>query len=538
MKHDIVPAQRLASKPPRRVGWRLLVLPLVLGLTLAGGCGTLPPLEGRMQSSAAIETDDTRLGQALAPRVAASGGNSGLHMLADARDAFAARALLAQAAERTLDVQYYIWHGDMSGSLLFESLRAAADRGVRVRLLLDDNGTGGIDATLAALDAHPEVEVRLFNPFVIREPKMIGYLTDFSRLNRRMHNKSFTADNQATIIGGRNVGDEYFGATDGTVFVDLDVLAVGPVVKQVSADFDRYWSSGSSYPAAAILAPATAAQREELATAAHRLEQAPAAAAYLDAIRRSSFATDLLQGRLALEWAPTRMVSDDPAKGLGLAEPEGNLTHELREVIGDPAEEVDLISAYFVPTKAGVEAFTGLVRRGVTVKILTNSLEATDVAAVHAGYAKRRTALLEGGVALYELRLLGGAPTTSAQENKSDRSLVRGSSSGSSLHAKTFTVDGRRVFIGSFNFDPRSQHLNTELGFVIDSPAMAQAISGRVAQRLPEASYQVLLSEQGGLYWLERRDGREIRHEVEPGTSIWLRSGVWLMSLLPIEWML
>jgi putative cardiolipin synthase len=537
MKRNIVLPQHRPRERLRRGGWRLPFLALFLGLTLAGGCGTLPPLEGRSQSAAATDTEETRLGRAIASRVAVNGDHSGLHMLADALDAFAARALLAQAAERTLDVQYYIWHGDMSGSLLLESLREAADRGVRVRLLLDDNGTWGIDATLAALDAHPQVEVRLFNPFVIREPKMIGYLTDFSRLNRRMHNKSFTADNQATIIGGRNIGDEYFGATDGTVFVDLDVLAVGPVVRQVSADFDRYWSSGSSYPAASILPPATAAQFEALASTADRLVRTPAAAGYLEAIRNSSFAAELLQGKLALEWAPTRMVSDDPAKGLGLTGPEGNLTHELREIIGDPVAEVDLISAYFVPTESGVAAFTELVRRGVTVKILTNSLEATDVAAVHAGYAKRREDLLEGGVELYELRLLG-TPSGALEEDGDEKTLVRGSSSGSSLHAKTFTVDNRQVFIGSFNFDPRSRHLNTELGFVIESAAMAQLIRSRVAQRLPEASYQVLLSEQGGLFWLERRGGREIRHEVEPGTSIWLRFGVWLISLLPIEWML
>lgn len=514
------------------MGAACLVALVGLGLAFAGGCSTLPSLEGRSRTMAPTDTGTTRLGQALAPRVAANSGNSGIHLLADPRDAFAARALLVRAADRTLDVQYYIWHRDMSGTLLFDSLRAAADRGVRVRLLLDDHNTVGLDPTLAALDAHPNIEVRLFNPFVVRQPRIFGYVSDFPRANRRMHNKSFTADNQATIIGGRNVGDEYFGATDGVAFVDLDVLAVGPVVREVSADFDRYWSSGSSYPVDRILPAATPELIDLLAAAAARLERDPAALAYVSAVRDSSFTTELVQGTLAMEWAPTRMVSDDPAKGLGLAGAEGNLTHALWQIIGDPVEEVDLVSAYFVPARAGVEAFTAHARRGVSVNILTNSLEATDVAVVHAGYAKRRKALLEGGVSLFELRRLAATPA------EAERSLVRGASSGSSLHAKTFSVDRARVFVGSFNFDPRSRDLNTELGFVIDSPPLAKRIRAGIEQRLADSAYQVKLSEEGELYWLERRQGQVIRHDVEPGTGFWLRAGVRLMSLLPIDWML
>jgi putative cardiolipin synthase len=226
------------------------------------------------------------------------------------------------------------------------------------------------------------------------------------------------------------------------------------------------------------------------------------------------------------------MVSDDPAKALGLAEKEDSLVHQLRQVIGEPAETVDLISAYFVPTEAGVAAFTALARRDVNVEILTNSLEATDVAVVHAGYAKRRKDLLRGGVSLFELRRLATAPEPGG------RSLVRGSSSGSSLHAKTFSVDGARVFVGSFNFDPRSMDLNTELGFVIDSPPLARTIQSAIHRRLPETAYQVLLSDDEKLYWVEHREGRVVRHDTEPGTSFWMRAGVWLMSLLPIEWML
>ena len=516
----------------------------------AAGCAGLPVLDGRTQSQAAGDTGDTRLGRALAPRVAKHPGLSGILPLADSLDAFAARSLLAKAADRTLDVQYYIWHDDISGTLLFGALREAAERGVRVRLLLDDHGSWGIDEELAALDAHPNIEVRLFNPIVPRQVRMIGYLTDFSRTNRRMHNKSFTVDNQATIIGGRNVGDEYFGATRGVLFADLDVLAVGPVVQEVSADFDRYWASGSAYPVERLLPAATVSRLAELAGASARLEEDPAARDYLRRLRQSSFVGDLIDDRLTIEWAPVRMVSDDPAKALGEAGPEGNLTHELWQIIGEPREKIDLVSAYFVPTQAGVDAFAAHVRRGVEVDILTNSLEATDVAVVHAGYAKRRKDLLKAGVKLFELRLQHvlsrdeeaqaphDAPAEKNAPAEPERSLVRGGSSGSSLHAKTFSVDSQSVFVGSFNFDPRSIHLNTELGFVIDSPLLAQRIRRQLEQQLPWRAYRVVLSDDGKVYWLERRGNEEVRHDVEPGTSAWLRAFVWFVSLLPIEWML
>jgi putative cardiolipin synthase len=478
-----------------------------------------------------VDTDTTRLGGAISPRVAAHPGKSGIYPLRDSHSAFAARALLAKSAERSLDIQYYIWHKDMSGTLMFEALHNAADRGVRVRLLLDDNNTSGLDNTLAALDAHPNIEVRLFNPFVIRSPRWIGYVTDSFRLNRRMHNKSFTADNQATIIGGRNVGDEYFGAADDALFVDLDVLAVGPVVNEVSKDFDRYWASASSYPVDRLLPPVDSALLAERASAVSLIERDPAAAVYMNVLRNSPFVRELVEGRLPLEWAATRMVSDDPAKGLGLAAPDAFLREKLKQIIGEPTTSVDLVSAYFVPAAAGTDAFVAMAERGVKIRVLTNSLEATDVAVVHAGYAKRRKPLLEAGITLYELRRL--SPDTGKIE-----SAGQYGSSGSSLHAKTFSVDRSRVFIGSFNFDQRSVNLNTEMGFVIDSPALAQKIAAAFDDRIPNDAYQVRLSDTGDLYWIERRQGELVRHDTEPGTSVWQRSGVWFMSLLPIEWLL
>lgn len=513
--------------------------PLTLGRLMAVCCvamlllGCSLPSVNKPESSALTmsEAQETRLGKAIAPRLANHSGKSGIHTLTNPRNAFAARVLLARAADRTLDVQYYIWQEDMTGTLLLEELYAAAERGVRVRLLLDDNGTSGLDKELAALALHPLIEIRLFNPFVVRSPKWLGYLTDFSRANRRMHNKSFTADNQASIIGGRNVGDEYFGATEGILFADLDVLSVGPVVRDVSEDFDRYWASESAYPIESIVPPVSEEAPDQLSTTASLIERDSAASAYVDAISESEFIRKLLEGELELEWADVRMVSDDPAKGLGSEEKEGLLRHQLGEILGRPENRVELVSPYFVPTEAGVEAFSALAERGVEVSILTNSLEATDVAAVHAGYAKRRKALLEAGIRLFEMRRL----TPDRDRNPSAGPF---GSSASSLHAKTFAVDGERMFVGSFNFDPRSFNLNTELGFVIESPTLAHNVHRVFDTAIPLNAYEVRLDEDGDLYWLERVGDGEIRHETEPGTGLLQRAWIFLLSTLPIEWLL
>ena len=515
-----------------------LIVALVAIGVLVRLLNPLPALAGRTSSAALTDTDDTPIGRAAAAGVAAHPGLSGIHSLPDSHGAFAARVQLARAATRSLDVQPYIWHGDLSGGLLYEEVRAAADRGVRVRMLLDDNGTSGLDATLAALDTHPNIEVRLFNPFTIRSPRLVGYATDFRRLNRRMHNKSFTADNQASIIGGRNVGDEYFGTGDGALFVDLDVLAIGPVVQDVSMDFDLYWASGSSYPAASILPPVGADRLDEVKAASARTEQNPAARAYLDAVGLSLFAKDLLAQRLAFDWTPTRMASDDPAKGLGRAPHDAMLWPKLKALLGEPKQSLGLVSGYFVPTAAGVDAFIGMARGGVAVRILTNAMEATDVPIVHSGYAKWRKSLLRSGVKLYELR---GPPHGEGVERNitalgSTGSGARGA--GSALHAKIFTVDGARIFIGSFNFDPRSANLNTELGFVIESPALAGQVQDNFERLVSAGAYEVRLGENGKIYWLERVNGKVVRHDVEPGTTWFQRAAIAVLSLLPIEWLL
>jgi putative cardiolipin synthase len=347
-----------------------------------------------------------------------------------------------------------------------------------------------------------------------------------------MHNKSFTVDNRATVVGGRNVGNEYFGAQTEVVFADLDVLAIGPAVEEVSRVFDAYWRSASAYPAAKLLPAAGVGEGKALRMRWARMQEAAEAASYVEALRSTRLAHELLKGRLDFEWANARVVSDDPSKVL--TDPEESETHLLPRLVatlGRPTRELDLVSPYFVPTEAGVDAFRSLGAGGVKVRILTNSLAATDVGAVHAGYAKRRVALLAGGARLYELKPKG------ERDDRAARGV--GSSSNASLHAKTFAVDRERIFVGSFNFDPRSARLNTEMGLVIESPALASRLAHAFDEAIPAHAYQVELGADGrGLVWIERTAGGQIRHDSEPGVGALRRLGVELMSVLPIEWLL
>lgn len=512
---------------------------LLLMAAGAGGvlrlCNPLPPLCSRPPSRAIEDMGGTRLGLSLGPALARNPGLTGIVAFSDATDSFAARIRLVRSAERCIDLQYYIWQKDVSGRMLLEEVRLAAGRGVRVRLLLDDNGTAGLDAELAALDAHPNVEVRLFNPFTIRWPKALGYLMDFRRLNRRMHNKSLTADGLATIVGGRNVGDAYFGASSESLFADLDVLAVGEIVPEVSDDFDRYWSSRSSYPLRDIV---------KARSAAKALSQVPAQTPLADAYRLAvaqSRTGGLLDGEAEFEWVPVQMVSDDPAKGLGMAPVERTLMGRIAQMLEAPERQFGLVSAYFVPTEAGCRQLVRLARRGVAVSVLTNALNATDVAAVHAGYAKHRRALLRAGVRLFELKGEGKATLSTgvfrAASKGQSRPVFR--SQGTSLHAKTFTIDRERLFVGSFNFDPRSALLNTELGFVIESAPLAGALQDALNCGFPGLVYQLRLAAGGRrIEWVEQVDGVETVHAHEPGTGPFQRGVIALLSRLPIDWML
>lgn len=510
--------------PPQRLRSAALVAVLLFA-ALAIGCTQLPPLANRSETRALQDTRDTPLGRAVRPLVEAHPQESGVVPLLTGTDAFAARVTLANAARRSLDLQYYIWRRDLTGNLLMEAVRSAARRGVRVRLLLDDNNTSGLDAWLREVDAEPNIEVRLFNPFPHRGLRALDYLGDFARVNRRMHNKSMTADGQVTVIGGRNVGDEYFAAGADLLFVDLDVMAIGSVVQQVAGDFDRYWASASAYPLAGLL---PAVPREPVATPAPAAAEA-SAAAYREAIARSAFVREMLAGSLPLDWAPVRMVSDDPAKVLAWTGPEDTLWTQLERLVPTPASEVVLVSPYFVPGAQGTALLAGLARRGVQVRVLTNALESTDVPAVHAGYARWRNSLLADGVHLYELKA-GHAPPSIADAG------IAGSSSAS-LHAKVFVLDRARVFVGSFNFDPRSVRLNTELGFVVESAPLAAQLAKRFDQLVEDRAYRVELVD-GRLRWSTQSDGQRIVFDREPHAGFWRRLAVRVLSMLPIEGLL
>lgn len=462
-------------------------------------------------------------------RCARHPGMSGVHPLNDGLDAFAARYLLMGMARNTIDVQYYIWQNDMSGRLLFSALLDAAERGVQVRLLLDDNNTPGLDETLAELDRHPNIAVRLFNPFSFRTLRMLGYLTDFARLNRRMHNKSLTVDGAVTLVGGRNIGDEYFGTGDEPLFTDLDVMVIGPVVPEVAQDFERYWHSKAVMPLRSVVAVSGQQQAVRLPKA---WQDSEAVQRYLARLEHSPFVGQMAEGTLSMTWARTRLLSDDPRKGLGKAKRSSLLPQRMLEVIGTPQQQFDIISAYFVPTRAGVAQLLALKRRGVKIAILTNSLAANDVSVVHAGYARWRKKLLRHGIALYELK-----PQANASEAPHDRGLT--GNSGSSLHAKTFTVDSRKVFIGSFNFDPRSAVLNTEMGLVIESDALAQHTHQRFIQGMRDRAWTLRLDGWGRVNWVEYPgETDEVVHTHEPQCTWLQRLLVRLVWHLPVEWLL
>ena len=511
----------------RALSWLLLACAL-----LAGGCASLPPPQGRTPSYAIQDTADTLLGRDVAPLVAAHPGQSGIAVLEDPYDAFAARVLMANAAERSLDAQYFIWHADAVGLLLWDAVWQAANRGVRVRLLLDDANTSGLDPLLAALDAHPNIELRLYNPFAYRGSRALGYATDFVRLNRRMHNKSYTVDNQVSVVGGRNIANGYFAADLAFGFADLDVVLIGPVVQQVSQQFDLYWNSASAYAAADFVgtAPADAAAHINLAAT----QSDPLAVAYLDVVSQSEILRQMLEQDVPMDWSFAQVLYDTPEKTLDRSQrTDVLLLPALVERMGRPTRTFDIISPYFVPGEDGTAMLAELARDGVKVRVLTNSLASSDERIVHAGYMKRRRDLLRAGVALYELK-----PTANRQETK-----VRGRfgpAKVAGLHAKTYAVDGERIFVGSFNFDPRSLHLNTELGVVIHNPRAAVELSEFFDQDVLQQAYELRLGPDGqALVWIERDAlGQETRYDADPESHWANRAAVELLSHLPIDWLL
>ncbi|GAB2515210.1 phospholipase D family protein [Lysobacter humi (ex Lee et al. 2017)] len=484
-----------------------------------------PRAVGARSTALAPAADATAIDREVAPLLLAQPGRTGVLVLPDGLDAFAARALSARKAGRSLDLQYYIWHDDLTGRLLGREVHAAAERGVRVRLLLDDMNAGGLDPLLLALDAHPNIELRLYNPFRNRTGAMriVEMLQRAGSLNHRMHNKAWIADGRVAVVGGRNIGDEYFAAAQAVNFRDLDLLLFGPAVGQASAVFDAFWNSAAVVPIAALHPPDTS-DLVRLVAEAEAQAKGSAARPYLARVDASAAVRDYYRQALAPHWTTgVRVLSDPPTKTV--ANRDRWLIHALTPLVEHARDKALVISPYFVPGEDGARVLAQAARRGTFVAVATNSLAANDVPAVHVGYSRYRDALLDAGVALYEIRSQPGAPLPALH-----------GSSGASLHTKAITVDDRRGFVGSFNFDPRSIALNTEMGVLFDDPAIARSVRDEFLRLAgPDASYWLHRGRDGGLRWLDRHAAPPVSHDVEPGTGALERARVAAMRVLPIE---
>lgn len=499
-------------------------------LSIVISCASLPTDFERSDSHTLQNTENTKLGKDVVPLVNQHPDQSGFHVLNDGMDAFVARLALIESAEKSLDVQYYIWHDDYTGRALHNRLLHAANRGVRVRLLLDDLDTAGKEETLHIIDSHPNIEIRLFNPFADRDVRAADFVTDLSRVNHRMHNKSLTADNQATILGGRNIGDEYFEATEGVAFSDLDVLGIGPVVGEVSNAFDLYWNSQWAYPLAVFL-------QGKLIDESQLAEFQQKSDGYLEEAKQSKYANALKKTNIAklsklreleYSWGRWFFVYDDPSKvGSSEVKKETHLAPTLVDAFDKTQKELIIVSPYFVPGYNLTKFLNERVKNGVRVRILTNSLAANDVPIVHAGYMRYRVDLVKGGVELYEYK-----PTAIVKNNKNKGSWT--GSSGASLHAKSFGFDRQFIFVGSFNLDARSVALNTEMGVFVESPKYATMLGEAFDEKALINAYRIELNNDA-LEWVTLENGNEVRFDVEPETSFWTRFSTDFLSIFVIE---
>jgi len=522
--------KRPAGAGNRWPAWRTLLALLAIGLV--SGCASLRSDVPRVPSHAFEQPEETSLGRNFAARLAESPGLSGFHLLASGEEAFIVRAATAEAAQKTLDLQYFIVADDATATLLLYRALRAAERGVRVRILVDDAGTHDRDDLLATLDTHPNIEVRAYNPFSGRSvwglSRVLEYLGDGERLNRRMHNKLWIADNAVAVLGGRNLGDAYFATNRDSDFADLDVFVAGPLVREVSRSFDAYWNSPAAIPIGSF--SATSPGPEQLAAIQAQLKARAEIfrdTDYAKSVRGTDLGRLLRGGQFALVTAPAAILHDAPEK----IQPQGTeqpIVSALRSTIFAARREALLISPYFIPSERGVAGLCSLVAKGVRVRILTNSLASTDVPVVHAGYARYRPRLVACGVELHELR--PGAKATR-----------RGLSSGASLHAKAVIVDRSALIIGSMNLDPRSRQLNTEVAVKIDSPVLGEELGALFEEAVsPDQAFRVELAEPGNaasaLFWRGEEDGRPVRYDSEPLAGWWRHfvSGL-LGSLAPEE---
>lgn len=505
----------------------------VVAAAWLAGCVSLPPPQPRPVVTAITDVAGTELGQlAVAGTPGGSTALSGFRLLPEAAFAFDARISLARHAEKSLDVQYYLIHKDDVGLLFLKELREAAARGVRVRLLVDDLYTAGEDEVFSTLSAFPNIEVRLFNPLPSRAnsltARLLFSLTDFGRINHRMHNKLLVADNSFAVSGGRNIANEYFMRSTAANFIDMDVLSSGPVVRQMSEGFDRYWNSEHVRPIESIAPlrmPVEEAQKRFDAMA--RTAVPDVQIRQRDVLNKSPVGEQLTTGKIDRYWAPFTLFVDDPEKITRKADAAyaGSVTEGALSVINSAKRDVKIGSPYFIPGAHGMAMMKKAIEQGGRITVVTNSLGATDEPLAYAGYERYRADMLKIGVTIYEI-----APTLSGRSGRFGdfgKSISR-------LHAKLAVIDDERFFVGSMNLDHRSAAVNTEMGLVIDSPELVGDYNKLMTGDRVNLGYRLRLGPNGRrVQWLEYDDaGGDIVHEDEPGEFLWLRFKNWL--LLPI----
>ena len=499
---------------------RLFSLIILFGVLAA--CATVPEDYPREPSYADTAASETAIGQFAAEWSGNNDGFSGFYPLVSGNDAFGARLRLIELAERAIDAQYFLMKNDDAGRIFAEAFMRAADRGVRIRFLLDDVFTTVDDHMLAMLNHHPMIEVRLYNPIARRGIFYANFLGDFKRANRRMHNKSFTVDNGISVVGGRNIADEYFELRHDAEFLDFDVLVVGPAAAEVNETFDDFWNDERSYPITvfdeAITEEAFASWRTELDAVFNRSEQS----IYRHAVN-SQLVQELFEGDRELYPAAHRVITDSPAKLANeINEEEQALVNYLADVTAGARSEVIVITPYFVPYQSGIAYWKSLVDRGIRVVVLTNSLASNNHTAVHSGYSRHRKDIIRAGIELYEARV-----DAVADPDDPDQPDVL------TLHTKAVIIDRQTLFAGSLNMDPRSIEINSELGIVIDSAEMVAPLAHEIADDLDMFAYRVKLDENGKLTWHSTIDGAPVVETKEPQTSGWRRFQAWFLKIVP-----
>jgi len=502
-------------------------LALLCTALLLQACISVPFDYPKESSSAKPPSTTTLLGEDAIQWRKLNGSKSGCIGLPNGMEALGARLVMIELAERTIDAQYFLIKPDQAGSLFASKLLLAADRGVKVRLLLDDIFTTAPDGDIALLNSHPNVEVRLFNPMSRQSRfKYWNYLLDYQRANRRMHNKSFTADNAFTIVGGRNIAEEYFELNQKVQFDDYEVLAIGPVVEEVSAGFDEFWNNDLSVPMEAFNVAVDANElqrwREEVQERARNSE----AGIYARAIN-SPLILDIIEGRVQPVLAEATLVTDSPRKLQGAVGDEelATLAVEIDRRFNAAEFEILIITPYFIPGEQGVKTIENLLGRGIRVIVVTNSLASTNHVAVHSGYARYRKQLLEVGAELYEIKAdaVDAAPDGAAQPETL------------TLHSKATIVDRATIFVGSLNFDPRSIVINTEMGLFIESDETGAELFEAVTNSLSQVTYRVSLDDKGKLQWQFAGEENAETLDVEPLTNWSRRFMAGFYGILPIE---